>query len=43
MHAHPLKGKEIIGAALNRLLRLAFALVRKQAFYRLPQMVGVAS
>lgn len=43
VHAHPLKRKEIIGAALNRLLRLAFALVRKQAFYRVPQMAGVAS
>ena len=43
VHAHPLKRREIIGAALNRLLRLAFALVKKQAFYRVPQTAGVAS
>lgn len=42
-HAHPLKRKEIVGAALNRLLRLVFALVRKQVFYRVPEMAGVAS
>jgi len=29
-HANPLNGREIVGAALNRLLRLAFALVRNQ-------------
>jgi len=26
-------GREIVGAALNRLLRLAFALVRNQTYY----------
>ena len=36
-HANPLNGKEVIGAALNRLLRLVYTLVRKQEFYRLPQ------
>lgn len=36
-HANPMNGREILGAALNRLLRLAFALVKKQDFYRLPQ------
>ena len=38
VHAHPLNGKEIVGAALNRLLRLAFTLVKKQALYRLPEL-----
>ncbi len=33
-HANPLSGKEIVGAALNRLLRLAFALVRNQTYYQ---------
>lgn len=37
VHANPLNGKEIVGAALNRLLRLAFALVKKQAFYQVRQ------
>jgi len=33
-HANPLNGREIVGAALNRLLRLAFALVKNQAYYQ---------
>jgi transposase len=33
-HANPLSGKEIVGAALNRLLRLAFALVNNQTYYQ---------
>jgi transposase len=33
-HANPLSGREIVGAALNRLFRLAFALVKDQSFYR---------
>jgi len=37
-HANPLNGKEIVGAALNRLLRLAFALVRNKTLYRSPQL-----
>jgi transposase len=41
VHANPLGGREIVGAALNRLLRLAFTLVKKQTFYRLPQLVQV--
>jgi transposase len=36
-HANPLSGREVVGAALNRLLRLAFVLVKKQTFYQLPQ------
>ncbi len=36
-HAHPLHRREVIGAGINRLLRLVFALVSKQIFYRLPE------
>jgi len=43
VHEHPLNGKEIVGAALNRLLRLAFTLVKKQAFYQAPQMVAITN
>jgi len=38
VHANPLNGREIVGAALNKLLRLAFALVKKQTFYQVPQL-----
>ena len=41
VHANPLGGREIVGAALNRLLRLAFAMVKNQTFYRSPQLVQV--
>ena len=41
VHAHPLKGKEIVGAALNRLLRLAFTLVKNQTFYQIPKPTAV--
>ena len=37
VYANPLNGREIVGAALNRLLRLAFALVKNQTFYQIPQ------
>jgi len=40
-HANPLGGREIVGAALNRLLRLSFALVKNQTYYRSPQLVQV--
>ena len=43
VHEHPLNGREVVGAALNRLLRLTFALVKKQVFYQMPQMVAIAS
>lgn len=36
VHANPLNGREVVGAALNRLLRLVFALVRNQTFYQSP-------
>lgn len=42
-HANPLGGKEVVGAALNRLLRLSYALVKKQEFYRSPQPALVMS
>ncbi len=32
-HANPLGGREVVGAALNKLLRLAFALVKNQDYY----------
>ncbi len=35
VHANPLNGREIVGAALNRLLRLAFALVKNRAYYQI--------
>jgi len=33
-YANPLCGREVVGAALNRLLRLAFALVKNQTYYQ---------
>ena len=40
-HANPLNGREVVGAALNRLFRLAFAMVKNQTYYRSPQLVQV--
>jgi len=40
-HANPLSGREVVGAALNRLLRLCFAMVKNQTYYRSPQLVEV--
>jgi len=34
VHANPLGGREVVGAALNKLLRLAFALVKNQIYYQ---------
>ena len=34
VYANPLGGREVVGAALNRLLRLAFALVKNQTYYQ---------
>jgi transposase len=44
VHANPLSGREVVGAALNRLLRLAFALVKNQTYYQnvKPTMIPVA-
>jgi len=41
VHANPLGGRETVGAALNRLLRLAFALVKNQTLYQSPQLIAV--
>jgi transposase len=43
-HANPLNGREIVGAALNKLLRLAFALVKNQTYYQdvRPALIPVA-
>lgn len=43
-HANPLNGREVVGAALNRLLRLAFALVKNQTYYQVskPELTLVA-
>jgi transposase len=43
VHANPLGGREVVGAALNKLLRLSFALVKNQTFYRSPQLVQLGS
>jgi transposase len=44
VHANPLSGREVVGAALNRLLRLAFALVKNQTYYQnvKPALTSVA-
>lgn len=42
-HAHPLRKREVIGATANRLLRLAYVLVRKQILYQVPQMAEVTA
>jgi len=42
-HPNPLGSKEVVGAALNRLLRLIYDLVRKEEFYRSPQLALVAN
>jgi transposase len=41
LYANPLSGREVVGAACNRLLRLAFILVKNQTYYRLPSLVPV--
>jgi transposase len=42
VYANPLNGREVVGAALNRLLRLAFTLIKKQTFYRVPEPARIA-
>jgi transposase len=44
VHANPLNGREVVGAALNRLLRLAFAMVKNQTYYQVskPELTLVA-
>jgi transposase len=36
VHANPLGNREIVGAALNKLFRLSFALVKNRTYYRSP-------
>jgi len=42
-HANPLTGKEIMGAAVNKLLRIGFVLVKKRTFYQLPRVPQLVS
>jgi len=42
VHANPLNGREVIGAAINRLLRLCYTLVKKHTLYRMPELAEVA-
>ena len=42
-HANPLNGREVVGAALNRLLRLCFAMVKNKTYYQSPHLVQVPS
>ena len=39
VHENPLGGREVVGAAVNKLLRLAFAMVKNQSYYRSPAVV----
>jgi len=43
-YANPLNGREVVGAALNRLFRLAFAMVKNQTYYQAskPELTLVA-
>jgi len=41
VHTNPLSGRESVGAALNRLLRLAFVLVKNQTFYQVPEIESI--
>ena len=43
VQSHPLKKREVIGATANRLLRLAYVLVRKQFLCQVPQMAEVTA
>jgi len=42
-HANPLNGREVVGAALNKLLRLSFALVKNKTYYQSPYMAEVVN
>jgi transposase len=42
-HANPLGGREVVGAALNKLLRLAFAMVKNQTLYLSPQLTPMTN
>ena len=38
VQANPLNGREIVGAGINKLFRLGFALVKKQTFYQVSHL-----
>src|SRR4030043_170861 len=42
VQANPLNGREAVGACLNRLLRLSFALAKKQSYYQMPELARTA-
>jgi transposase len=42
IYANPLNGREVVGACLNRLLRLSFALAKKQSYYQMPELARTA-
>jgi len=42
VQANPLNGREVVGACLNRLLRLSFALAKKQSYYQMPELARTA-
>ncbi|MFC1593130.1 transposase, partial [Candidatus Omnitrophota bacterium] len=41
VYANPMSGREVVGAALNRQLRLAFAMVKNKTYYQVsrPELV----
>ncbi len=41
IYANPLNGREVVGAGLNRLLRLSFALAKKQSYYQMPELARI--
>jgi hypothetical protein len=41
VHAHPLKKKEVVGAAGNRLLRIAYTLIKNESLYRIPELATI--
>jgi hypothetical protein len=43
VQANPLNGREVVGACLNRLLRLSFALAKKQSYYQMPELARTAA
>jgi len=42
-NANPLHRREVIGAAINRLIRIGFALVRNRCFYNVGELARVAN
>lgn len=42
-HANPLTGREVVGAALNRLLRLSFSMVKNKTYYQSPHLIEIVN